>query len=191
MQRIEGYLPEYEADLLIAVAAKTVAEFSESHAIVEVGSYCGRSTVVLASVVQSLGSNIRVYTIDPHEGELSAPDGGSWQTEPTLEKLRANLVDAGVSHCVDVIVKHSFEVLWSKPIGLLFIDGLHDYDNVSRDFLHFETWIAEGGYVAFHDYVDYFPGVKKFVGEVLSTGRYKKLSRVENMIVLRKQSVYP
>jgi len=71
----------------------------------------------------------------------------------------------------------------------LVIDGLHDYGSVSADFLHFESFLADSALVAFHDYADYFPGVRKFVDELLVTGRYKTLTRADSLIVLRKLSM--
>ena len=80
------------------------------------------------------------------------------------------------------------EVRWDQPISLLLIDGLHDYANVSRDFFHFEKWVASNAYVAFHDYADYFPGVKAFVDELLRSGQYRKVSLVKSMMVLQKST---
>jgi hypothetical protein len=85
------------------------------------------------------------------------------------------------------VVKRSFEVEWRQPICFLFVDGLHDYSNVSRDFHHFEHWIAPGGFVAFHDYQPDFPGVVSFVDELIAAGRYEPMQRALNLVVLRKK----
>ena len=73
-----------------------------------------------------------------------------------------------------------------RPIHILFIDGLHDYTNVARDFFQFQQWVVSGGYIAFHDYADYYPGVKSFVNEILSSGRYRQLHCVGSMMVVEK-----
>jgi glycosyltransferase involved in cell wall biosynthesis len=57
---------------------------------------------------------------------------------------------------------------------------------VARDFHHFEEWILPGGYVAFHDYADYFPGVRSFVDELLAESQYRKIGLAKSLIVLRK-----
>jgi hypothetical protein len=77
-------------------------------------------------------------------------------------------------------------VKWDKPISLLLIDGLHDYPSVSGDFFKFSDWIKPGGFVAFHDYADYFPGVKAFVDELTSTADYTLVDKVESFIVVEK-----
>ena len=187
MRVIEGWLAEEEADLLVAALLRALSTPSDARAIVEVGSYCGRSTVVLGSVVQSLRlDDARVYAIDPHDGKLGALDQGVEQVAPSLDKFLRNIAAAGLNNVVEPIRSHSFEVHWDKPICFLFIDGLHDYMNVARDFYHFEPWVAVGGYIAFHDYAHYYPGVVTFVDEILAGGGYERMHLAASLIVLRK-----
>ena len=186
MKKIEGWLEEDEAELLIAAASHALTESPALHAIVEVGSYCGRSTVVLGSAAKALNPKAKVYAIDPHQGKVGAIDQGITRRIPTLKIFRRNIAEANLTGVVQVIQKHSFDVDWDKPISLLLIDGLHDYINVARDFFHFESWIVSGGYILFHDYADYYPGVKAFVNELLSTGKYKKVVCVQSMVVVQR-----
>jgi hypothetical protein len=65
MHRTEGWLEETEANLLIGATERALADLSASRAIVEVGSYCGRATVVLASVVKALRSDTKIWSINP------------------------------------------------------------------------------------------------------------------------------
>jgi glycosyltransferase involved in cell wall biosynthesis len=186
MNKIKGWLEEDEADLLIATTSHVLSELPKPHAIVEVGSYCGRSTVVLGSVVKAISAEASVYAIDPHQGKVGAMDHGVKAGSPTLGIFKRNIVEAGLTSVVQVIQKQSFDVHWDKPISLLLIDGLHDYTNVAQDFFHFEPWIVPGGYIAFHDYADYYPGVKAFVNELLSTGKYQKVLCVRSMMVVQR-----
>jgi predicted O-methyltransferase YrrM len=187
MRAIEGWLDDEEADLLIAAVLRAVSAPQAARAIVEVGSYCGRSTVVLGSVLQSLRLlDARVYAIDPHDGRVGALDQGIEQLPPSLDKFQRNIATAGLEGFVEPIRSNSFEVHWDKPICFLFIDGLHDYMNVARDFYHFEPWVAVGGYIAFHDYADYYPGVVTFVDEILGGGGYERTHCAASLIVLRK-----
>lgn len=185
MKQIPGWLEEDEADLLIAITSRALIQFSTS-AVVEVGSYCGRSTVVLGSVAKALGTGAKVYAIDPHLGQVGALGEGIYGDTPTLETFRRNMMDAGVTSVVEIIQKHSFDVIWDQPISLLLIDGFHDYLNVSRDFLHFEPWVVGEGYVAFHDYADYYPGVKAFVNEILNSRPYSQVHCIRSLIVVQK-----
>jgi hypothetical protein len=187
MKGIEGWFEEDEGDLLIAATGRAIDSLPAGAAVVEVGSFCGRSTVVLGSVVKSLGAQAIVYAIDPHDGRVGATDQGVQTCRPTLDIFLRNIADNALSRVVESIPKYSTEVEWDKPIALLLIDGLHDYGNVARDFHHFESWILPGGYVAFHDYADYYPGVKAFVDELLASGHFEKLHCIRSLMVLRKQ----
>ena len=190
MRSIEGWLEEAEADLLIAAVTRAAAAVPDAPAVVEVGSYCGKSTVVLGSALSAFddATAVKIYAIDPHDGIVGALDQGVEQMSPSLETFRQNISNAGLDHLVEPIVKHSFEVEWDKPICFLFIDGLHDYANVARDFYHFESSIAPGGFVAFHDYARCYPGVQLFVDELLVQGRYEKVHQALAMIVVRKKT---
>lgn len=186
MKKVEGWLEVGEADLLMAACHRALGDLSHDHAIVEIGSYCGRSTVVLGSVTKAMNPKVKVYAIDPHDGNIGALDKGYCKVKPTLERFKSNIAQAELTDVVEIIQKKSFEVNWDKPISLLLIDGLHDYVNVARDFFHFESWIVDKGFVIFHDYADYYPGVKAFVNELLGSGQYQKVCCVLSMIVVQK-----
>ena len=190
IKKIEGWLNEEEADLLLATCNRAVSSLPAESAVVEIGSFHGRSTVVLGSVVQSLAAPTKVYAIDSHEGVVGAAgcNTGVMSLGSTLEVFRRNIAENALTSVVETVVKRSYEVTWDKPIALLFIDGLHDYENVSRDFHHFEPWVTAGGYIAFHDYAEYYPGVKKFVNEIVALPQFEVVHHVESMIVIRKSA---
>ena len=180
-------LDEEEADLLIGATLRALAELPDLRAIVEVGSYCGRSTVVLGSVVKAMRPTARVWAIDPHDGKLGAADRFV-AVAPSLEKLKANVAAAGLKDSVEIVHSAPWLVEWNEPIALLLIDGLHDYANVAKDFSHFEPSIPDRGYVAFHDYASYFPGVVAFVNELLAGRGYRRIHLTKTLILLQKQA---
>ena len=158
VRAIDGWLEAEEADLLVAAAARAADLLPAGFPIVEVGCFCGRATVVLASVMKSRAPESRVYAIDPHDGRVGALDQGLQNFGPTLESFRRNIARNGLDENVEAIASRPEAVPWNRPIGFLLIDGLHDYPSVARDFHHFESWVMPGGFVAFHDYADYYPG---------------------------------
>ena len=190
MLGITGWLTEGEGTLLSSAVTLALIE-ADPAAIVEIGSYHGRSTILLGSILKRLGANTRVYAIDPHEGDLSEPDESVLREGSTLESLQLNLSDAGLDRVVEVVRKRSFEVSWSQPISLLLVDGLHDYESVRRDFKHFEPWLTQGGYIAFHDYDrSSFPGVPLLVDELLGTAEYRPFACVDRLMVINRVSDY-
>ncbi len=184
MKRVEGWLEEDEGELLIAATARAITSLPSGSAVVEVGSFCGRGTVVLGGVVKSLAADSLVYAIDRHDGRVGALDQGIRVTRPTLDIFQRNIDENGLRAVVRTLQSDSADVAWDMPIGMLLIDGLHDYPSVARDFHHFEKWLVPGGLVAFHDYADYFPGVKRFVDELLRTECYRKVQCVRSLMIL-------
>jgi glycosyltransferase involved in cell wall biosynthesis len=188
MRQVEGWLEEDEADALIAVTQRALTTLPDTPVVVEIGSYCGRSTIVLGSVSKHIPGS-KVYAIDPHDGKVGALDQGIRTLEPSLAKFKRNIAQANLETAVELIQAPSFEVEWTKPIAILLIDGLHDYTNVARDFYHFESHVASGGFVAFHDYADYYPGVKALVHEVLRSGKYRTVHCVRSLMVIQRLPV--
>jgi hypothetical protein len=186
MRKIEGWLADDEAELLISTTRNALCECPQADAIVEVGSYCGRATSVLASVVRALRPAARVWAIDPHDGFVGSLDYGLERVPPTFEKLADNLEALSLTPFVELVRTQPSQLPWSAPVCLLLIDGLHDYPHVLRDFDHFEPYLVEGALVAFHDYADYFPGVPAFVDELSSGGRYQIVEQARSLITLRK-----
>jgi hypothetical protein len=190
MRAIEGWLDDEEADLLIGATAHALRTLPEARAVVEVGSYCGRATVVLGSVVKIVRPDARVWSIDPHDGKLGTADRFI-TVAPSLEKLKANLRAASLDDRVNVVRASAPSVPWSEPIAFLLIDGLHDYASVAADFGRFEPFLAAGAYAAFHDYAPYFPGVMAFVEELLAASRYEHIALAGSLIILRKRAMPP
>lgn len=186
MQSIDGFLYDDEADLLLAATARVLAMPGPPRAVVEIGSYYGKSTVVFGLAAKVLHPEAKVYAIDPHQGELSVGDQ-TVSGQPTFEQFQRNMAAAGLEQVVVPIRKRSTEVRWNAPIGLLFVDGLHDYLSVSRDFAHFAPWVVPGGLVAFHDYGKRdFPGVTTFVDEAVARRDYLLVQRASGLVVLEK-----
>jgi predicted O-methyltransferase YrrM len=186
MQRIPGYLSEEEADLLIAAAAHTLRTLERADCVVELGSFHGRSTVLLGMVAKTVRPEAKVYAIDPHQGEISSSDP-SFNVEPSFGPFLRNISNAGLIDIVIPIKERSGDVQWNRPIGLLFIDALHDYDSVAQDFARFAPWVVPGGLIAFHDYGHpYFPGVATFVDEIVDRGSYQPVQCGAGLIILEK-----
>jgi predicted O-methyltransferase YrrM len=180
-----GWFTIQEADLLLSTTLKACISLQPPHNIIEIGSYMGRSTIILGSVIKEFFPDSKVFAIDPHKGDVSNPDDSIVTVTSSLDQFNTNISDAGLSDIVILINDYSYNVQWSEPISLLFIDGIHDYENVSRDFYHFESWVRSGGYVVFHDYSS-FPGVTAFVDEILEGENYIAIAIMGSLVVIQK-----
>ena len=126
--------------------------------IVEIGAYKGRSTIALAAGSIARGRG-KVLSVDPHE-------------EGTLQDFRNNIERSRVESHVRAVIATSQEARrgFDKPVRLLFIDALHDYDSVKQDIELWKGLVIEGGIIAFHDYN--YPSVRRAVSELTGTGEY-------------------
>jgi predicted O-methyltransferase YrrM len=127
------------------------------HEIVEIGSYRGKSCVLLAKGCQSAGG--RVTAIDPNIVRRDNPrlefDGEDRRT------LLAAIERHGVKDRVNELVMTSRDAIsrWDGcPIDLLWVDGDHSEAEARFDIEKWGAFVRPGGIMAAHDY-GRFPGV--------------------------------
>jgi len=144
-------------------------------AMVEIGSFKGKSTVVLATVARHYGLG-HVVAIDPHT--FDNPELAAHRAEPgasSFETFLRNLEAAGVADNVEVHRALSTNIAphWTRPIRFLWIDGNHTLAGAKADFDGFMPHLVPGGIVAFHDALHLFSGpIRVFVDNVLCSGRF-------------------
>lgn len=160
--RVTGPISLGQADYLRRSAAAVT-----QGVIVEVGSFRGKSTAAL-SLGSKQGSNAPVYAVDPHE-VFSGPFGGEFGPKDRRAFFENMLAVGGWENVR--LVNLSSEVItpgWDKPVGLLWIDGDHNYDAVRRDFECWQPHLLPGAPVVLDD-TDR-GGPKQFVEELLADG---------------------
>ncbi len=152
-----GFMPGPEGLALHDAAARYTAKGP----VLEVGTYCGKSTIYLAAAAREKGQP--VITVDHHHGSEENQPGWEYHDTTlvdartgrldTLPHARATLAAAGVEDDVILVVGRSAEVarLWRTPLGMLFIDGGHTDVAATTDYESWAPWIAPGGLLAIHD----------------------------------------
>lgn len=179
---VDGWLGKREGPYLYSLA-KAVSSLG---VIVEIGSWKGKSTIWLAQGAQA-GQGGEVYAIDPHVGGPDQEQKG-YRNVHTEEEFKNNIRLAGVEHLVVPLVMTSREAVqgWNRPIGLLWVDGDHSYENVKFDLYNWEPYVVVGGVIAFHDTFSW-NGVRKFVDEeVLWCDKFQVLGQVNQILAVRK-----
>jgi predicted O-methyltransferase YrrM len=171
---VPGYLLENEARFLGFLAACTPAKGR----IVEIGSFKGRSTVMLAKVAAHYGLG-QVVAIDPHNFNLSEKSEVASEALPrpvsTRDEFLNSLRVAGVEEQVEFHHALSRDVSssWTEPIRLLWIDGDHSYQGAKDDFDGFAPHVKPGGVIALHDALNVFSGpIRVFVEEMLHSNKF-------------------
>lgn len=188
IQTIEGWFYRDAAGALLDLLEDVLVSLPPNVAVVEIGSYHGRSTALIASVVKAVAPGRQVVAIDPHEGRISESGRPDGQRPSTWESFNSNLRRLDLTDVVDVRRARSTDVEWSGPIGLLYVDGLHDVSSVGADFEHFAPYVVEGGIVAFDDYSPNFRGVMAVVDDVLRAGVFEKVTHAGDLVAVRRSA---
>ena len=121
--------------------------------IVEIGSYRGRSAIVLARAVEG---RAEVIAVDPHAGNDRGPrqiHGTSAQGEADNRAFRENLERAGVAGAVRHVRRASQAALEEVegPVDLLYVDGAHRFGPARADVVRWGARVRPGGTLMVHD----------------------------------------
>ena len=167
---IPGFLMDNEVRFLGTLAACIPAK----GAIVEIGSYKGKSTVMLAHIAAEYETG-PVVAIDPHEGLSYLGEVAEQYRAPTFDDFLQNLRSAGVAAHVEAHRARSEDVArqWNRPIRFLWIDGDHSYHGCKQDFELFAPFLVDGAVVAFHDALNAFEGpIRVFLEQILRSDQF-------------------
>lgn len=170
--------------------------------LLEIGSYCGKSSVYLGGAARELGSVL--FALDHHRG--SEENQAGWEHHDsalvddaiakmdTLPRFRRTIHDAGLEGSVVALVGDSPTVgrFWTTPLAFLFIDGGHGTEPAHRDY---ETWVPHvvvGGLLAIHDvFADPADGGRppyEIYCRALESGAFDEVSATGSLRVLRRTS---
>ncbi|MFI6140706.1 class I SAM-dependent methyltransferase [Streptomyces griseus] len=168
--------------------------------LLEVGTYCGRSTLLLADAARSAG--VAALTVDHHRGSEEQQPGWEYHdpsvVDPevglmdTLPTFRRTLRRAGLENHVVALVGRSPQVaaVWAGPLGLVFIDGGHTDEHANADYEGWAPHVAEGGLLVIHDvFPDPADGGQapyRVYRRALASGAFTEVSATDSLRVLRR-----
>jgi len=185
VDHVEGWMSPGQARKLWDRAS----ELKPGAKIVEIGSYQGRSTVMLGTAA---AEGIEVVAIDPHAGNDRGPqqiEGPAEEGQADHERFLANLERAGVRERVRHVRRPSQaagdEV--AAPIELLYIDGAHRLAPALADIRQWGAKVADGGTLLIHDSFSSI-GVTLALGASLFAGAdFRYLGRTGSMAEYRRE----
>ncbi|MCK0089375.1 class I SAM-dependent methyltransferase [Rhodococcus sp. HNM0563] len=152
-----GFMPEDEGTALHDAAVRYLGDGVG----VEIGTYCGRSTVYLGEAAKATGGTI--VTVDHHHGSEEHQPGWEYHdsslVDPhtgkldTVGKMRHTLSDGDLESHVVAIVGRSPQVaaFWQTPLAFVFIDGGHSSEAAQADYSGWARWVEPGGALIIHD----------------------------------------
>lgn len=183
---VEGWLTRAQAERLWQ-AAQAVREGGR---IVEIGSFRGRSTIVLGTAA---AARTVVVAIDPHGGGDRGPQEltpDARRGEEDHRRFRANLARAGVLERIHHLRLPSARALdeVDGEVDLLYIDGAHRYRPARADIVDWGDRVRPGGVMLIHDSFNaigvtlaqlrqlFVSDVWRYRGRTGSLAEYRKLS---------------
>ncbi|MFH9941187.1 class I SAM-dependent methyltransferase [Streptomyces sp. TR1341] len=195
----KGFMPVDEGLALYAAAVEAGAL---GLPLLEVGTYCGRSTVLVADAARAAG--VTALTVDHHRGSEEQQPGWDYHDPETVDlevglmdtlpTFRRTLFRAGLEEHVIALVGRSPQVaaVWGGPLGFVFIDGGHTDEHATADYEGWAPHLADGGLLAIHDV---FPDPKdEFTGQApyriylraLASGAFTEIATTGSLRVLRR-----
>ncbi|WP_372341351.1 class I SAM-dependent methyltransferase [Streptomyces sp. CC224E] len=198
-ENAKGFMPLGEGLALYAAAVEAAAL---GLPLLEVGTYCGRSTILLADAARSAG--VTALTVDHHRGSEEQQPGWDFHdpetVDPalgimdTLPTFRRTLHAAGLEDHVVALVGKSPKVAkaWGGPLGLVFIDGGHTDEHANADYEGWAPHVADGGYLLIHDVFpvkhDEWTGQAPYrvYQRALASGAFTEVSECDSLRVLRR-----
>ncbi|MGW1517073.1 class I SAM-dependent methyltransferase [Streptomyces sp. NPDC001436] len=193
----KGFMPVGEG-LALYEAASAAAGLGLP--LLEVGTYCGRSTILLADAAREAG--VAAITVDHHRGSEEQQPGWEYHdptvVDPelglmdTLPTFRRTLHRAGLEEHVIAIVGRSPQVAaaWGGPLGFVFIDGGHTDEHATGDYEGWAPHLAVGGTLVIHDvFPDPADGGQapyRIYLRALASGAFEEVSVTDSLRVLRR-----
>lgn len=193
---VKGFLNPIEGEALYHAAL----ECARRGPCLEIGSYCGKSTVYLGTACQRAGAVL--FAVDHHRGSEEHQPGEEYH-DPQLYDPAAGLMDsfrafratlrrAGLEDTVVPVVAPTRVVArqWATPLSLVFIDGGHSLEAALVDYRAWSTHVVPGGILAIHDiFPDPADGGQApytIYRLALASRLYEELPRVETLGLLRR-----
>lgn len=193
---VKGFLAASEGEVLHHLAVEACG----LGACLEVGSYCGKSTVYLASACKLVDGVL--YAVDHHRGSEEHQPGEEYHDPELFDEdsrlmdsfrsFRANIRAAQLEDWVVPVVAPSSVAAkrWNTPLGLVFIDGGHSREAAMTDYRCWARHIVPGGYLAIHDiFPDPADGGQapyEIYNLALASAQFELVETVDTLGILRR-----
>ena len=183
IENIDGWFSMEDARIFY----ETICKLKGSGAMVEIGSWCGKSLIFSHLISTNKHNNCQKYAIDPFVTSKDIPNGIYPQF---LDNLRKFKLEDKIIHIKEK--SNNVGLTFKEDIEFLFIDGFHVYDYVKRDFELFSKNVLFGGFILIHDVSSWYGPTQlvydlseksdnikflDFAGITVLTQKVKKLSK--------------
>lgn len=176
---VDGWLTDGQAAMLADAAAACPPDGD----IVEIGSFRGKSTIVLA---RAAPEGAAIVAIDPHAGNDRGPhEIGGFADEAASDRriFERNLATAGVIHRVRHVAQFSDQAHSAVhgTVDVLYIDGAHRYGPARADIRDWGARVADGGTMLIHDSFSSVGVTLAIIRELMFSGRFRYIGRSRSL----------
>jgi predicted O-methyltransferase YrrM len=186
---VEGWMTDAQARRLFEAGARVPS----GGRIVEIGSFRGRSTIILALAAPA---GAEVVAVDPHGGGDRGPQEitpDALRGEEDFRTFHANLERAGVQGRVRHVRLLSEEALGevAAPYDLLYVDGAHRYAPARDDIARYGANVREGGTLLIHDSFSANGVMLAQLRLLFTSGRFRYVGRSGSLAEYRREELAP
>jgi SAM-dependent methyltransferase len=187
IEQVQGWMTRAQAQRLWAAAGR----LDSSGRIVEIGSYHGRSAIILASAAVR---GVQVFAIDPHGGNDRGPqqlEGEFEDGQRDHEIFLRNLDEAGVAGRVRHVRKPSQNATDDIPgrLEVVYIDGAHRFQPARADIVRWGEKVAPGGTLLIHDSFSSIGVTLALLVTLVFGAEFSYVGRSGSMVEYRKEQV--
>ncbi len=155
--------------------------------IVEIGSFRGRSTIVLALAADP---SVEIVAIDPHAGNDRGPqeiEGFAEQAADDHAVFTANLAHAGVTDRVRHIREFSDAAIdmVDGAVDVLYVDGAHRYGPALADIRAWGDRVDDGGTMLIHDSFSSIGVTLAILRQLVVGQKFRYVGRARSMTIYR------
>ncbi len=183
VREVDGWMTPGQAATLYDAAMRCPA----GGRIVEIGSFRGRSTIVLAT---GAAPDVDVIAIDPHAGNDRGPQEIEGFEEAAADDhalFNENLAAAGVAERVRHVREFSDAALAAVDgaVDVLYIDGAHRYAPARADIVAWGARVTDGGVMLIHDSFSSVGVTLAILRELVAGRRFRYIGRSRSMTIYR------
>jgi len=178
---VEGWMSPGQASTLFDSAARC----PEGGTILEIGSFQGRSTIVLAC---GADSSVTVIAVDPHAGNDRGPqeiEGYADEAADDHDMFNANLAAAGAADRVRHLRMFSDAALHEVEgnVDVLYIDGAHRYSPALADIRAWGDRVSDGGTMLIHDSFSSIGVTLAILRQLVGGSKFRYVGRSRSMTI--------
>ncbi len=198
----------------IVAFSYAITSMPRSGAIVEVGSFLGLSTNILAYLADKHGRDNPFFSVDPWVfeetenrvgGYFDASKGEFREYVKEVFKMNSSVFsDHRKPYAFEGFSSKFFELWWAEatvtdvfgraiklggPISFAYVDGAHTYEGIRGDFLAVDRYLLPGGFILFDDtgYGSPFQ-CRNLMPEIMANPAYECILKRPNYLFRKKES---